>query len=147
MYGPPLGHCSQSSSSTPQCRRTPRVCHRTGCSSDASTGKIERNRWVNLHRAPTEEGSQSDIPRQSDYRIIHTLTSTRDDLRSCDFRWDGSSFWFGMVCSSNRSCSRSRFVVEELGGSPFPTNLQFSIEATGNLRHTFVVQDFPNQME
>lgn len=34
-----------------------------------------------------------------------------------------------MVCSSNRSCSRSRFVVEELGGSPFPVNAHFSIGA------------------
>lgn len=32
-----------------------------------------------------------------------------------------------MLCSNNRSCSFSRFVVEELGGSPFPTDAYFVI--------------------
>ena len=35
-----------------------------------------------------------------------------------------------MLCSSNRSCSLSRFVAEELGGSPFPDDAHFSTEAS-----------------
>lgn len=49
-----------------------------------------------------------------------------------------------MLCSSNRSCSCSRFVVDELGGSPFPTNAHLSTEVpNGKCDPRLLYRTFP----
>ena len=53
-----------------------------------------------------------------------------------------------MLCSNNRSCSFSRFVAEELGGSPFPASAySFNGVQKGKARRTFIIHDFSDQVE